>query len=81
MKEHQVTAIVENHAVANVDILFHEEGEECPSRHLHKIGVNGVKAKANLQAVVKEMMTLTKEMGNKQGQVRMRNAAVHSLLT
>ncbi len=79
MKEHQVTAIVENHAVANVDILFHEEGEECASRHLHKIGVNGVKA--NLQAVVKEMMTLTKEMGNKQGQLRIRNAAVHSLLT
>jgi hypothetical protein len=26
-------AIVENHAVANVDVLFHEEGEDCSSHH------------------------------------------------
>ena len=43
VKEHQITAIVENHAVANVDVLFHEEGEACASKHLHKIGVKGVK--------------------------------------
>ncbi len=81
VKEHQITAIVENHAVANVDVLFHEEGEECASKHLHKIGVNGVKAKTNLQAVVMEMMSLTREMGGKQRRVKIRNAAVHSLLT
>ncbi len=32
VNEHQVTAIVENHAVTNVDVLFHE-GEECASKH------------------------------------------------
>ncbi len=81
VKEHQITTIVENHAVANVDVLFHEEGEECASKHLHKIGVSGVKAKTNLQAVVMEMMSLTREMGGKQRRVKIRNAAVHSLLT
>ena len=51
----KVTAIVENHADANVDVLFHAKGEECKSTHPHKVGVHDDRCKRNLKALVLEM--------------------------
>ena len=36
-----VVAIVENHAVADVDVIFHDVEEPCESQHQHKVGIKG----------------------------------------
>ena len=36
-----VVAIVENHAVADVDLIFHDVEEACESQHQHKVGIKG----------------------------------------
>lgn len=50
-----VIAIVENHAVANVDVLFHDAGETCESHHEHKVGIDGDAASQKLAASLAEM--------------------------
>lgn len=54
-EQEKVSAIVENHAVSNVDVLFHCEGEECKSQHAHKVEVNVEEAAKNLQRALKDM--------------------------
>jgi hypothetical protein len=76
-----VCTIVENHAVADVDVLFHAEEEECKSTHRHKIGVNAVEAKKNVKASILEMVKLNEKFSSDPNNVQFRNVAVHSLLT
>lgn len=76
-----VCAVAENHAVADVDVLFHADGEECASKHAHKVGVDAAHAKLKVKASVLEMAQLSKQLKSKESNVAIRNAAVHSLLT
>ena len=58
----KVHAIVENHAVANVDVLFHDETETSASTHAHKVAINGAHAKRKLCDTVKEMQRLSQTL-------------------
>jgi hypothetical protein len=77
----KVSAIVENHAVANVKVLFHAKGEECKSNHEHKVEIDATVAKQRLKDTIKEMASLSTKLDTKTKQVQLRNVAVHSLLT
>lgn len=59
MGDQKVVAIVENHAVANVDVLFHDTEEKCESKHAHKIGINATVAS---RETILEMQTLSKRI-------------------
>ncbi len=76
-----ICAIVENHAVADVDVLFYDQDEVCNSRHAHKVGVNSVEAKANLKVVVEEMHTLSANWAKTRSPVEVRNAVMRSVFT
>ncbi len=58
----KVTAIVENYAVADVDVIFHDAKEACTSTHMHKVGIDGAAATQKLAATVMEMQEMTKRL-------------------
>lgn len=75
-----MNAIVENHAVADVDTLFHDVEEESASTHAHKVGIKGAEAKQNLADTLLEMHSLARGFQRPEGEIAMRNAAAHMLL-
>lgn len=77
--KNRIYAIVENHAVADLDVLFHDEMENCASTHAHKVAINGAEAKRKLGTTLKEMQQLSKTLPTKEGAIHMRNAAIHEL--
>lgn len=77
----KVTAIVENHAVGNVDVLFHCEGEVSNSQHEHKVEVNVGEAIKNLTGALQDMAKFSRECAKKEAPIKIRNAVVHSLFT
>lgn len=79
-EEGQVSAMVENHAVANVSMLFHDQKEVCESRHEHKVGVNAEEAAKNPRKALAEMKKLSQDLPTSEGRTKLKNAAVHALL-
>ncbi len=75
-----VTAIVENYAVADVDVVFHDVEEACTSTHTHKVAIDSAAATQKLAATLQEMQELSKKLATKEGETAMRNAAVHCLV-
>ncbi len=72
---------MENHAVADVEVLFHSADEECKSHHPHKVAIDASQVKEKLQEVVKEMQSLSKHLPTSPKQTQLRNAAIHALLS
>ncbi len=75
-----MAAIVENYAVADVDVIFHDVEEACTSTHVHKVAIDGAAATQKLAATLQEMQALSKKLATKEGATSMRNAAVHCLV-
>ena len=77
----EVNSIVENHAVADVNVLFHTTEEECKSTHPHKVAIDANKIDGKLHEIVKEMQSLSLNLPTSEKQIQIRNAAIHALLT
>lgn len=61
-EDESFSAIVENHAVANVDVLFHAVEEECTSSHTHKVGISSKQNEKGLKHLFKEMLALSQTL-------------------
>jgi hypothetical protein len=71
---------VENHAVADVNVLFHDCEEDCQSTHTHKVAIKELEAEQKMGEILLEMQALSRKLPSKEGQTTMRNAAARFIL-